>query len=122
MIKKRTKTPFPVPNGRGVIPVIIRFIIDKISINQNNIIPEGYYYYLDEHDRVVQLDSIGMEAMKGWDIIDQIENNGIVPSLKSSTNLKENIYQRLQEFTDLQFHQESGENYGTTPEDWENDI
>jgi len=124
MLKLRTKTEFPVvpPKARTPINVIVRFIIDGIFMNKNTITPQGYYYYKDEFDRIVKLDGLGSNAPKSWDMIIQIENNGMVPLLNSNINLYDNVMQRLEEFSELQQQQEIGENYGTTPSDWEADI
>jgi len=42
--------------------------------------------------------------------------------LTSNINIIANVLQRLEEFTDLQQEVEIGENYGTSPSDWEADI
>lgn len=120
MLKKRTKTQFNVPDGRGVKMVIVRLIIDGIFIDGNNITPKGYYYYLDETGSVVKLDGLGTNSRKEWPIVEEVENT-LLQDMNNPRNLKANIMQRLTEFTDLQLQQETGENYGTTPEDWEND-
>lgn len=124
MLKLRTKTEFPVvpPKARIPINVIVRFIIDGFFADKNGIIPKGYYYYKDEFDRIVKLDDLGSNAPKSWDMIIQIENNGMVPLLNSNINLYDNVMQRLEEFSELQQEVEVGENYGTSPSDWEADI
>jgi hypothetical protein len=50
-----------------------------------------------------------------------VENNILNP-LTDGVNLKANLLQRLGEFTMLQLTTETGENYGTSPDDWETDI
>jgi hypothetical protein len=121
MIQLRTKKEFSIPTKRGVVSGIIRFTIDKLEVDINNITPKGYYYYFDENNIVVKLDNLGSNSMKQWELIEQVETNLLNP-LGSATSLKANILQRLEEFTMLQLTTESGENYGTTPDDWEADI
>jgi len=123
MIKLRTKTVFPVtpPKLRTPINVIVRFVIDGFFADKNGITPQGYYYYKD-NGSIVKLDGLGTNAPKSWDMIIQIENNGMVPLFNSNINLYDNVMQRLEEFTDLQQEIEIGENYGTSPSDWEADI
>lgn len=121
MLKLRTKTEFQVPSSRGLKSVIIRMVIDGIFMDKNNITPQGYYYYLDENNVVVKLDSLGNNSRKEWALIEQIEENMLLP-FSDSVHLRANVLQRLKEFTNLQLMQESGENYNTVASDWENYI
>lgn len=118
MIKLKTKTEFQIPTKRGVIQGIVRLIIDKLEIDTNNIIAKGYYYFIDENGQIVQLDMIN--TMQQWENIEYAEHNAL-GSLQSSENLKDNILQRLNEFTFYQLQLENGENYGTYVNDWEID-
>jgi hypothetical protein len=124
MLKLRTKTEFSVtpPKARIPINVIVRFIIERVIFDKNTITPEGYYYYIDTNGSIVKLDSLGTNAPKSIDMVIQIENNEMVPLLTSNINIIANVLQRLEEFTDLQQEVEIGENYGTSPSDWEADI
>jgi hypothetical protein len=79
----------------------------------------GYYYFLDENNGVVKLDEVS--TLNTWETVESVETNLLNP-LNSATSLKANVLQRLGEFTMLQLTTESGENYGTTPDDWEEDI
>lgn len=119
MLKLKTKTQFKVPTKRGVILSIVRLIIDKIELDDNNINAIGYYYYMDENNEVVKLDDIN--SLNLWDTILSVEQNLLNP-LNSSLSMKANILQRLKEFTILQLTTESGENYGTNPDDWQQDL
>ena len=119
MLKLKTKTEFKVPTKRGLIFAKVLLIIDKIELDNNNIKPTGYYYYLGENNEVVKLDDI--KSLNLWDTILSVEENLLSP-LNSSVSLKSNILQRLYEFTMLQLTTETGENYGTTPDDWEFDL
>jgi len=125
MLKLRTKTTKTVPAKpplRGTTDVIVRFIIDGIFMDKNTITPKGYYYYFDENGGIVKLDSLGTNAPKSWDMIIQIENNGMVPLLNSNINLYDNVMQRLEEFAELQQEVEVGLNYNIIPSDLEIDI
>jgi hypothetical protein len=119
MIQLRTKTVFSIPTKRGIITGVVRFIIDRLEIDINNIRAIGYYYYIDEDNLVVKLDEVN--TLNQWETVTMIENNILNP-LINSVSLKANLLQRLEEFTMLQLTTESGENYGTTPDDWEQDI
>lgn len=119
MKKLRTNKNFAIPTKRGVIQGVVRFIIDKLEIDINNITAIGYYYYIDENNSVVKLDEV--RSFNLWETVSAVETNLLNP-LVDSVSLKANILQRLAEFTMLQLTTESGENYGTMPEDWEDDI
>ena len=119
MIKLRTKTEFSIPTKRGVVSGVVRFIIDRLEVDINNVRAIGYYYYLDIDNVVVKLDNVS--TLNQWETVEAVETNLLNP-LGSATSLKANILQRLEEFTMLQLTTESGENYGTTPDDWEKDI
>jgi hypothetical protein len=119
MIKLRTKTEFSIPTKRAIITGLVRFIIERLEIDLNNIRAIGYYYYIDEDNLVVKLDEVN--TLNQWDTVTMVENNVLNP-LSDDISLKANVLQRLEEFTMLQLTNESGENYGTTPDDWEKDI
>jgi len=119
MLKLRTKTPFTVPCGRGTKEVIVRLIIDKLEIDENNVNVKGYYYYIDELESVIRLDTIS-ENPYLWEDISVTETDLSV--LESTVNIKPNLIQRLKEFTLLKIESEPLENYGTIHTDWELDI
>lgn len=118
MLKLKTKTEFPVANGRNIKNVIVRLIIEGLAMDKNNVIPKGYYYYFDENGQVVLLDRI-VENPILWSDIALIEQG--LPELSSSTNLCEDLMQRLTELVFFKLHQEGGTNYGTTDTDYEID-
>lgn len=118
MKKLRTNKDFAIPTKRGVVQGVVRFIIDKLEIDINNITAIGYYYYLDENNNVVVLDRV--RSFNLCETVEAVETNLLNP-LANSLSLKANILQRINEFTMLQLTTESGENYGTMPEDWEED-
>ncbi len=120
MLKLRTKTVKTVAFGRATKEVIIRFIIDKIEIDKNNISANGYYYYFDENNSIVILSQLGTSSIKQWEIVEQIEVN-FLGNFTSTNSLKAAVLQRLSEFTNLQLTQENGENFGTIASDWEVD-
>jgi hypothetical protein len=119
MIKLRTKTQFSIPTKRGVITGVVRFIVERLEIDINNIRAIGYYYYIDENNSIVKLDEVN--TLNHWETVTMVENNILNP-LNDAVSLKANLLQRLSEFTMLQLTTESGENYGTKPEDWEEDL
>jgi hypothetical protein len=119
MKKLKTKTEFSIPTKRGIIKGVVRFIIERLEIDINNILAIGYYYYIDENNVVVKLDEVN--TLNHWETVTMVENNILNP-LADGISLKANVLQRLCEFTMLQLTTESGENYGTTPEDWEEDV
>jgi hypothetical protein len=119
MIQLRTKTAFSIPTKRGIITGVVRFIIERLEIDINNVRAIGYYYYLDIDSVVVKLDEVS--TLNQWETVEAVETNLLNP-LVDSVSLKANVMQRLGEFTMLQLTTETGENYGTTPDDWEEDI
>jgi hypothetical protein len=119
MIQLRTKTEFSIPTKRGVITGVVRFIIDRLEIDINNVRAIGYYYYIDIDNVVVKLDEVS--TLNQWETVEAVEINLLNP-LSSATSLKANVLQRLSEFTMLTLTTETGENYGTTPDDWEKDV
>ena len=116
MITIKTKTAFPIQRARKVKDTTIYMIIDKIVIDKNNITACGYYYYIDDNLLVKKLDNVNL--IKTWEQVAEAEA-GVVPVLESSTSLRANLDQRLSEFTMIQVILESGNNFGTTADDWE---
>ena len=118
MLKLKTKTEFTAPTERGTVQTIIHFIIDGLFIDKNNIAPKGYYYWYDETGAIYQrhIGDITLLSM-----VKELEDSGTVPILGSTTNIYDNIIQRLGEFTHLQMLAEEGTNFGTTADDWEVD-
>lgn len=119
MIHLKTKKEFKVPTKRGNKDGIIYLIIDKLEFDRNNITAKGYYYYKDENDAVVVLDYVNKTFQ--WETITEIEENMLNP-LESVISLRANAFQRLSEFIWVILTQESGENYETIVEDWEQII
>lgn len=125
----KTKTPKPILNDRQKLidNFIIYLVIEDFRIINNNFIAKGYYYYkitetIDGQDfeRVVKLKDVGTGGggtVLSWEMASQIEVYILQPV--NSDTLIENFLQRLVEFTFLQLEQESGENWGTTRNDWE---
>ena len=119
MIRKRTKTEFDVPTKRGAKKAIVRKIINALEFKKNSVIAKGYYYYIDENKEVIKLDDINKSFPKAH--LESAEA-GLLPDLVATENIYNSVYQRLMEFDAIIMQQESGENFGTTPSDWENDI
>ena len=119
MLKKRTKTEFQIPTKRGIVTGIIRLIIDRLEINANNVIAHGYYYYFDTEQNVVVLDRFSpIKQLSDVFLAEQY----VLGDLISNKHVFENIIQRLDELNVIQLTEEDGENYGTSPSDWELDI
>lgn len=118
MLKLKTKTEFTAPTDRGTVQTTIRFIIDGLFIDKNNITPKGYYYWYDEDGKMYQRhikDITLLETVK------QLEDNSVVPLLKSNINIYDNVIQRLGELTHLQITAEEKKNFGTLANDWVED-
>lgn len=118
MLKLKTKTEFEFPTKRGTKSGIIHMTVESLSIDNNNVIPNGYYYYIDEDGNPVKLDSIS--HLELWDNISLAEAE--INPMPSTTSLKENLLFRLEQFTFLQLKTEAGQNYGTVYTDWEKEL
>jgi len=114
MLKLKTKTEFEFPTGRGTKTGIIHMIVDSLFMDNNNVVPNGYYYYFDENETPIKIDDI--KHMELWENIALAESQ--LPPL-SENSLKANTLQRLSEFTFLQLQAEAGKNFGTVASDWE---
>lgn len=121
MLKLKTTQEFTVPTERGTTNAIVRFIIERLEIDANNVRPIGYYYRLDENGQPVILAKIGNSSMKQWETVEAVEYS-MLGVMASNTSLKANLMQRLLEFTELQMDQEGVENYGTVFSDYEIDT
>lgn len=119
MIKLKTKTNFTLPTKRGVINGIVRMIVERLEIDINNITAIGYYYFIDENQLIIKLDEI--KSLNLWSNVREVERS-MLSTFNSTTDLKANIIQRLEEFTMLQLTIEANENYGTIVNDWEKDT
>lgn len=116
MIQKQTKTSFPILDKRNKIigNYIIHLKVEDIYFNESNVNVNGYYYYINDNESVVLLDRFNINL--SWEQIDNVELS-LQPL--DTTSLKNTLSQRIEEFTDIQLMLESGENYGTTYDDWE---
>ena len=119
MIRQKTKTEFDVPTKRGSVKAIVRKIISSLDFQKSNVIVTGYYYYINKNEEVVKIDDIKKTFPKAH--LESAEA-GLLPDLVATENIYDSIYQRLMEFDALTMQKESGENFGTIPSDWENDI
>lgn len=117
MLKLKTKTAFTAPTERGTINTVIRLIVDGLFMDQNNITPQGYYYYYDENGDII---TKKINAMKQWDFVNAAESS--LPVLESNIHLYDNVIQRLTDFTFYQLGVEESLNFGTTASDWEIDT
>lgn len=115
MITLKTKTVFPVRDERGKIKgnFIIYLKVDSLLFNEANVSVKGYYFTI-ENDVVIVLSPF--DELLTWENIALAESN-LEPI--ASMSLKTALTQRVHEFTMIQLMLESGENFETTPNDWE---
>ena len=116
MITVHTNTAKPIYNDRFKLigNHIIYLTIQNLEMDTNNVTATGYYYYLNENDEVVKLKDT--KTFMTWETIMSIES---ILNPIDVLSLKDAVLQRVQEFTILKLTQESGENFGTTIEDWQ---
>jgi len=117
MITLKTKTQFLVPFGRIFREEYIYLTVERLEIDINNITHIGFYYFIDENEQVQKLDDIKRNP-KLWTTV-EVAEFGLLSSLESSVHLKDNLLQRVIEFTFIQLEQEANLNYGTIASDWE---
>lgn len=115
MLKLKTKTEFTAPIDRGTVQTIIYFIIDGLFIDKNNIVPKGYYYWYDEEGNIYQRHIKDITLLS---TVKQLEDNEVVPVLESTTNIYDNVIQRLKELVHLQMTTEEPNNFGTVASDF----
>ncbi len=115
MITLKTKTAFPVRDNRGKLigNFIIFLKVDSVLSNEANVTVKGYYF-TNEDNQINVLSTF--DELLTWEQIAFAENN-LEPI--ASLNLKSVLQQRVYEFTMIQLMMESGENFETTPNDWE---
>ena len=120
MIKFKTKTAFPIYDKRGkdIGSFIIRLIVNEILATANGARATGFYFYENENNEEITLDAFSTNF--NWDLVALAETN--LPPLESTQSLKNNIFQRVAEFSLMQQMIESGDNYGTQGTDWEQDV
>jgi hypothetical protein len=128
MITVQTNTAKPIYNDRFKLigNHVIYLTIQNLEMDANNVTASGYYYYinevstLDENNETVIMNEVvklqDTKTFMTWETIMSIET---ILNPIDVLSLKDAILQRVQEFTILKLTQESGENFGTTIEDWE---
>jgi len=121
MLKLKTNKTFNVPSGRGAIEVVVRLIVSGLTFDKNNVKVEGYYYYLNNENQVVKLDSFGASSLIQRETLDYLEEN-VLSQFQSQKNTFSNLFQRIKELTLMQIEQEAPENYGTYAADWIDDV
>ena len=116
MLTINTNKVKPIYNDRFKLlgEYVIYLTIQNISMDRNNVIATGYYYYITENNDVVKLKDTN--TIMSWESVLSIET--ILNPINTSS-LEEAVSQRLREFTILKLTEESGENFGTVIEDWE---
>jgi len=88
--------------------------VRELILNENDTTAIGFYYYLDNNNQLVKLKDF--QTKLDWNSVQYVEENMLQPL--TTTDLKNTVLQRIQEFTIIQLTQESGENFGTVIEDW----
>ena len=111
MITFKTTIEKPVFDSRQKLigNFFIYITIQKISMDRNMINPEGFYYYKDENNNVVMLDSF-KNTILDWNTVRYVEDN-ILNSPFVTQNLEDACKQRAKEMLLLRLTQENGENY-----------
>lgn len=120
MITLKTTTPFSIPFNRGVRNEYVYLHIERLDIDKNNVTPIGYYYFIsivDEVEVVNKLNDITKNPVL-WDNIEPAEY-AVLDGLESSIHLKDNLLQRLTEFTLIQLEIEGLSNYNIPHTSWE---
>lgn len=114
MITLKTKEIVTIPTKRGVTQGIVYLEIEALYLRKEYIRIEGNYHYFNDEGQKEILDKIDMYKSK--ELIDNIESQLQISSFYDFVN------GRINQFALLQIQVESGENYGTTENDWEISI
>ena len=116
MLTINTNKVKPIYNDRFKLlgEYVIYLTIQYLEMDNNNVTATGYYYYINENNDIVKLKDT--KTFMLWDTVVSLET--ILNPIDVLT-LKEAVLQRLGEFTILKLTEESGDNFGTTIEDWE---
>ena len=116
MLTISTNKVKPIYNDRFKLlgEYIIYLTIQNVDMDANNVTATGYYYYVNENNDIVKLKDTSTFML--WETVVSLET--ILNPINVSS-LKEAVLQRVKEFTLLKLTEESGENFGTVIEDWE---
>lgn len=117
MITLKTTTPFTILFNRVLRDEHIYLTIERLDIDNNNVTPIGYYYFLDENNIVNKLVDVARKPVL-WEHIEPAEYT-VLESLESSVHLKDNLLQRLIEFTLIQLEMEGLTNFNIPYTNWE---
>lgn len=117
MLTLKTNTPFVIPFNRGVRTEYVYLTIERLDIDNNNVTPIGYYYFLDENNTVNKLVDVARKPVL-WEHIEPAEYS-VLEGLGSSVHLKDNLLQRLIEFTLIQLEMEGLTNFNIPYTNWE---
>jgi hypothetical protein len=88
----------------------------------NSVTAKGYYYY----KKIETIDSVDVETViklrnittiMSWEMVGYVEETQLPPI--SSSELLNAVLERVIQFTVIQLTIESGQNFGTTIEDWD---
>lgn len=115
MITLITKQEVNIPIKREIKNGKVRMEITSLYFNNEYIKVEGNYHWINENDEKEILDLINIYRPK--QTIFDIET--VLNTELTGINIYDLINQRLFEMALYQIQLESGENYGTTQDDWE---
>lgn len=113
MITLKTNNSHHVPFGRGVVLTEVYLKISDFQIDENGVIPHGYYYIIQQ-EQPHKLDDI-VPSILSWEQIELAEQN---LSDFGNKSLKEAIYKRATEFAFAKLQSEGMKNYNIAPTDW----
>lgn len=110
----KTKNKHNVALARQIINTTVFLKISKLEIDENGVIPHGYYF-IYHNEKPEKLDDI-VPSILFWQQIKAIE---LKLSDFQTNSLQNAIYQRAEEFALLKLQQEGTANYGIEPSEWE---
>ena len=100
----------------------IYLTVENLYMDINSVTARGYYYYYKTEvidgnnvETVIQLRPI--TTIMSWEMVGYVEETQLPPI--SSSELLNAVLERVMQFTVIQLTIESGQNFGTTIEDWD---
>jgi len=121
MIRKNTKAPVKIYGERGIVKAeaVMNMVIDSVYLHKNIVFVNGYYWYLDANGEIVRDSIIKHSLDRGT--LEALETANL-EKLPATQHLYASVEQRLAELTVITLQIESGENYDTVPNDWEDTV
>lgn len=120
MIKFKSKKTVPRYDeyNRHLGDFTMRMIINGLNIDGNQIIPHGFYYYINNEGQEITVAPIKNTSFP-WANITQAEAQ--MPDFDANS-LQKALYQRATEFAFIKWQMENGSSFGLMAEDWEIDV